>query len=361
MTPEPVSLAERPASRGTGVALLALLVGIAASVVGGWSLWQVRQLDARDQQRLAQLESARGEAQAVALREQRLSARLAELPAPNELEERQRLLASLQGEQQRLSERLESVLGASRQDWRLAEAEHLLRLAALRLSALQDIESAQALVQAADDILREQNDPSGYAARQQLAKSLEALRTLPRPDRTGLFLQLGALREQAAALNPQAPVFENKGDALSALAAQHKDDGRWAQWLAKLSEYFRIDFDADRNIRPLLAGQSLDQVRLTLSLALEQAQWGALHGEAEVYRQALSQARGVLDAHFNRDNPESRALRARLDDLEKQPVAVATPDLSGALDAVQAYLQHKQAARDAVPVEPEAAEAGEAP
>jgi hypothetical protein len=66
------------------------------------------------------------------------------------------------------------VLGASRKDWRLAEAEHLMRLASLRLSALQDINSAQALVQGADEILREQSDPGSYAAREQLAKSLAA-------------------------------------------------------------------------------------------------------------------------------------------------------------------------------------------
>ena len=56
----------------------------------------------------------------------------------------------------------------------------------------------------------------------------------------------------------------------------------WQRVLQTLSEYFRIDFNADRNIRHVLAGQSLTQVRLALSLALEQAQWGALHGQTAV-------------------------------------------------------------------------------
>ena len=63
-------------------------------------------------------------------------------------------------------------------------------------------------------------------------------------------------------------------------------------------------------------------------------------------RQALQQAREVLDAHFNADNPNSRALRARIDELTEQPIAVTPPDLSPTLNAVQAYIQAKQTARN---------------
>ncbi len=137
-----------------------------------------------------------------------LSKRLDTLPNADELEARRRLVVELQGDQQQLAKQVKQVLGQSRQQWRLAESEHLLRLAALRLSALQDIDSATELVQGADDILRVNNDPGAFAARAQLAKSLEALRALPRPDRTGLFLQLGALRDQAAQLQPLNPAFK---------------------------------------------------------------------------------------------------------------------------------------------------------
>src|SRR5690606_1613964 len=188
---------------------------------------------------------------------------------------------------QRMSQRLESVLEGSRQDWRLEEAEHLLRLATLRLSALQDVATAEALVRTADDILRDQDDPAAFAAREQLSRSLEALRTTARPDRVGLFLHLAALRGQAATLHPLAPTLEGKGDVHSGLAAEGDGSAWWADWAKTLSDYFRVEFDADRSVRPLLSGQSLSQVRLSLSLALEQAQWAALHGQTGVYRQSL--------------------------------------------------------------------------
>ncbi|BAO65299.1 uroporphyrinogen-III C-methyltransferase [Pseudomonas protegens] len=327
--------------RGNGLAILALLLGAAGVAVGGWGIWQVRHLQANNQQQFSQLQALGDQAQSLKLSEQRLSERLEQLPAADELEDRRRLVAQLQADQQRLNQRLETVLGASRKDWRLAEAEHLLRLASLRLSALQDISSARALVQGADDILREQNDPGAFAAREQLAKSLAALRSTEQPDRTGLFLQLGALRDQVLELSAVAPEYKDRGESLLGLTADGDGASRWAQWWDQISRYFRIDFNADKNIRPLLAGQGLTQVRLALSLALEQAQWAALNGQAAVYTQALTEARDVLTGNFNQDNPQSKIMLERLAELSKQPVTVVTPDLAKTLSTVQAYLERR--------------------
>ena len=326
---------------GNGLAILALLLGAAGVAVGGWGVWQVRQLQGTEQGQGQYLQSLAEKTQALQLREQQISTQLASLPAATELEDRRRLVAQLQGDQQRLSQRLETILGASRKDWRLAEAEHLLRLASLRLSALQDVVSARALVQGADDILREQSDPGAFAAREQLAKSLATLNSVQQPDRTGLFLKLAAQREQVQQLSAVSPEFESNANALGALTADGDGASRWSQWWAELSKYFQVDFNADDNIRPLLAGQSLNQLRLALSLTIEQAQWAALNGEAKVYTQALDDARSVLLANFNPDNPQSKAMLDSLNALAEEPVSVVVPDLADSLSAVQAYLERR--------------------
>ena len=325
--------------RGNGLAIVALLLGAAGVAVGGWGVWQVRHLQANTQQQLSQVQALNDQAQSLKLNEQRLSARLEQMPAAEELDARSRLVIQLQGDQQRLNQRLETVLGASRKDWRLAEAEHLLRLASLRLSALQDISSAQAL--GADEILREQNDPGSFAAREQVAKTLVALRSTEQPDRTGLFLRLGALRDQVINLTELAPEYKDRGESLLGLTADGDGASRWAQWWDQISRYIRIDFNADKNVRPLLAGQSLSQVRLALSLALEQAQWAALNGQAAVYTQALAEARDVLKGNFNPDNPQSKVMLEQVGELSKQPVTVVTPDLTATLSAVQGYLERR--------------------
>ncbi|GFM88234.1 heme biosynthesis operon protein HemX [Pseudomonas cichorii] len=341
-TPDPVRPL-RPGNRSNGLVILALLLGVAGVAVAGWGVWQLRMLQAGHLQQRGQVENIAEQTLALTQNDQQLSARLAQFPPADQLEDSRRLVAQLQGDQQRLSQRLETVLGASRKDWRLAEAEHLLRLASLRLSALQDINSAQALVQGADEILREQDDPGSFAAREQLAKSLAALRSIEQPDRTGLFLQLAALRDQSVQLNRLAPEYEDKGEPLLGLATDKNDDSYWSRWWNHISHYFRIDFNADKDIRPVLAGQSLAQVRLALSLALEQAQWAALNGEPKVYTQALLEAKGVLLANFNQDEPQSKVIGERLDTLIKEPVSVVTPDLAQSLSAVQAYLERRHA------------------
>nr|WP_272888688.1 uroporphyrinogen-III C-methyltransferase [Stutzerimonas stutzeri] len=346
----------KPAAGGLGKALaaLALLVGVGAIALGGYSLWQLQQLGAQEDRQLQALQGASEQTRQLAASDQQLAARLGrleQLPSAAELEERRRLLAALQSDQQRLSGRVEQVLGASREQWRLAEAEHLLRMAMLQLSAMQDVKSAEMLVHEADLILQKQDDPSAYATRQKLLEGLEALRSLPELDRTGLFLQLGALRGQSSQLSALAPEFVN-GEALPEVAGQ----SRWQRWLDELTRYVRVDFDASADVKPLLAGQTLGQVRLALSLAIEQAQWAVLNGNAEVYRQSLQQASALLQDHFSEENGQARGLRERIETLSRREVQVTLPDLAPALKALQAYVQQQETPESAAPAEPAADE-----
>ena len=340
-------------------ATVALLVGLGGVALAGYGVWQLQQLGAQEGQRLEAMQGTAEQTRQLAERERQMAARLGrleQLPSASELEERRRLLATLQSDQQRLSGRVEQVLGASREEWRLAEAEHLLRMAMLQLSAMQDVKSAEMLVHEADLILQKQDDPAAYSTRQKLLEGLEGLRSLPELDRTGLFLQLGALRGQTAQLSALAPEFVN-GEA----QPESAQDSRWQRWLNELTRYVRVDFDAGADVKPLLAGQTLGQVRLALSLAIEQAQWAVLNGNAEVYRQSLEQASSVLKDHFSEDNGQARGLRKRLEELSQREVEVTLPDLAPALEALQAYVQ-KRERRDAgdtgeAPAQPETQDA----
>lgn len=361
-TPPPTSpSAGASDARGGGKAMagLALLVGLAGLAAGGYSVWQTQQLAGQESQQLNAAQAAREQTQQLEQRSQQLASRLGkleQLPSAEQLEERRRLLSALQSDQQRLSGRVEQVLGASREQWRLAEAEHLLRMAMLRLSAMQDVNSAESLLAEADLILRKQDDPGAYGARQKLLEGLEALRSLPELDRTGLFLQLGALRNQASQLSGLAPEFESG-------VSQSETQGAsgWKTWLDELTRYVRIDFNAGTDVKPLLAGQSLAQVRLALSLAIEQAQWAVLNGNEEVYRQSLDQAARLIEGHFSEDNGQSRGLRDRIKQLVPRQVSVELPDLTPALQALQAYVQKRESPEAEEPEATERAERGERP
>ncbi len=342
---EPVAAPAKPPRSGNGLALLALLLAIIAAGAAGWGVWQQRQLAASStvQAQLDQLRVQLSERDAAS---KAIQSKFADFAPAQELASQQQLVAQLQGEQQALSHRVSRVLGGTRQGWRLAEAEHLLRLASLRLAALQDINSARVLVEGANEILREQNDPDAFASRQQIATLLQALRGVEQPDRSGLFLQLGAMREQTPKLQPLTPVFAQRGEVENNSAAEGDGSSRLAQWREQLSRYFRIQLHADQDVRPLLAGMQLDQVRLALNLALEQAQWAALNAEGKVYTMALEQARAILQGAFQQDNAQSRALQASIEQLAAQPVSVSVPDMQPALAALQSYIVRRQQIED---------------
>lgn len=339
------------ASSGKGLAILALLCGLGGLGAGAWSVWHIQNTEGltlqQQQQQQQNLTSMQAHISDLTKREQQLRSTIEQMPAATQLQQGRDLLASVQAEQQLLSQRLETVLGASRQDWRLAEAEHLLRMASLRLSALHDTNSARFLLEAADHILLEQNDPAAFAAREQLAHSIAALKSSGSLDRTGLFVQLGALYQQANQLTHLAPEF-TRGQGQHAEVASGDGDGagRWALWWEQISRYLRVDFNASEQVQPLLAGQSLTQVRLALGLALEQAQWAALNGATEVYQQALQQALSILEAHFSAKDPSVSGLRDQISTLHEQKVTQQLPNLNAALSTLQAYINTRSAPQE---------------
>lgn len=335
------SRTSKASSSGKGLVVLALLCGLGGLGAGVWSVMQIQAADQLSVKQQQQLSDVLANTQSVAKNEQQLRAQLEKMPSAAQLQQGRELLADVQAEQQLLAQRLETILGASRQDWRLAEAEHLLRMASLRLSALHDTNSAGFLLEAADHILMEQNDPAAFAAREQLARSITALRSSGSLDRTGLFVKLGALYQQANQLTHLAPSFTQDAQTPAAQSASH-----WERWWDSVSHYIRIDFNASEQVQPLLAGQSLTQVRLALGLALEQAQWAALNGAQAVYQQALQQALDILDAHFSIEDPNVKGLRTQISELSEQKVRQELPDLSTALTTLQAYINKRSAPQD---------------
>lgn len=321
--------------KSSALAPLALLIALAGVGVGGWSAWQLYQQSLVVEPEVEQEPVVtQVQWQVLSEQQQRLAEQLGRDSRAQK--EQETVLAAVQAQQQQQQEQLTRLQSGAQRELRLAEAEHLLRLASLRLASLQDVGSAIALLEGADEVLKDQNDPTAYAARKSLASSLELLRSLPAPDRTGLFLRLAALRDQAVTLQAQILSFEP--DAKPVVP----DEPFWQRWLDQASSYVRLDVNATQNIRPLLAGQSLAQARLALTLAIEQAQWAVLNGNAEVYKQALVQAGEVLESHFSQDIAANKALHDRLAELKNELVSLTTPDLTPTLEVFEAYLKQRR-------------------
>ncbi len=337
-----------------GLAALALLIALGSAGFNGWQWYQARQSAAEAPVPMALPDNNPLEAALHTLQQQQdsgdnrltqLERDISILPRQDALEETRSVLRKMQATQQAFTLRFESAFGNTRQDWRLAEAEHLLRMASLRLSALQDLSSARHLIEAADQILLEQDDPAAYASRDALARALADIRALPALDRAGLFMRLGALQNQVGQLNQLLPGFD---------PADNTDNPGtdWRKWLDKASSYVRIDLNSSEEIRPLLANQEVTHIRLAISLGLEQAQWAALNGKQEVYQQAINQTLALLDSYFAADHQAASAMRTQLEELASAPVSQTMPDINPALLALQAYIQERTLERRAPEVQP---------
>ena len=290
--------------------LLTLLTIAAASVWYGWMYhWQPQQ------QRLQALEnSLKQQLEATnRLNDRQQSA----IRAAAEAEEKANaLLASLRNDQalieQRLAghnNRLRNLSGTSRNDWMLAEAKYLLRLASQRLLMERGTTGAQALLESTNEILMAIDDMGLFIVREALAKDIMSLKLAPTIDREGLYLQLTALISAVEALPAVPPSLQQPTvpPTISPAAPPGRaTDGRqwYVRWLFELKEAV-LDFSQFIKIRrhdeppqPLLSDRGQARLTHNLRLMFEQSQSALLREQATIYRQSLQQAKQWLEQYY---------------------------------------------------------------
>lgn len=325
-----------PERRG-GLLWLLLLLVLASLGLHAWQWYQQQKPDLRTERIQTELQALDD---GLSTRLDALQQQVRALPDSQVLERAQSLVADLQRSQQALAQRFDSLQGEGQREWKLDEATYLLRLASLRLLAGEDVTAATGLLEAADRILREQPDSGIFAVREELARQLTELRTLPDVDRPGLYLQLSALREQAGRLQAPAPVYQVEQSDVPPVAAE----SRWQRVLQRLDGYVRVDFQRGRDIRPQMDRSELQRVRHSLQLQLEQAQWAVLRSEQAVWEQSFEQAEGVLAQFFEEDDRQVSVLRARFAELRGVNLQRQLPDLSVLQQSLDAYVQSRRSA-----------------
>ena len=336
--------ASRQQSNKRGGGKLALIIALVALGLSGWQWYQGQQQGALQEGNVSQLEGRLNELiEAQQQSQNNIRLRMEGLPSADQWQQSQLLTAELQRSQQVLGQRLSNLQGDARADWKLAEAEYLLRLASLRLVAVQDVVSARELLEAVDEILQSQPDSGVFAVREQLARYQTQLEALPVIDRSGIYLKLAAMHEQVAGLVAlPVPVFDpNEVTPEEEFEDRLARRTRGERMLMRLERYVRVDFQRGKVINPLLDEAELQRVRRTLQLTLEQAQWAVLRGEGEVYSDSMARAGEMLEQFFEMDNPQVQAMRNRLNQLAEQPVTLTPPDLAPLQQGLAAYIQSR--------------------
>ena len=185
-------------------------VAVLAFAIAGYSLWLLD--DTRD--RLNELNRQIGElttGRAALQSEVRALAEREQL-ARRSLEERLAALNDTPKQLQEFGIALEELRGRAEgpeRAWSRAEAYFLMEYAQRRLALDRDVDTAIIALEAADSLLASLRDPSVGGVRQQLARELQALRTVRRPDIAGILARLTDAEERAAS----APVLGSRSSA----------------------------------------------------------------------------------------------------------------------------------------------------
>lgn len=329
--------------RGAGVlAFLALLVALVALAGVAWPYWLLYQgrdpLVALDSPRLE-----RAEARIDSLQSELDRARSAARDAVDAKTALDAEVATLRRAFTDLSAEVASDSPLDERQWRIAEVAYLLRVANLRARMEGDRDGAESLLQAADKLLVELDDPGLYSVRKALAAALAALRAQPVFDRVGMYLELEQLGDRVANMPLDLPVFEREAPA------QPADAGVVAWLRATFAGLFDFRVHRGARVQPLMAPDEAVYLHHNLQLKLEQAQLALLRGDQAVWKDALHEARGWVQTYFDARDPQTDALDRALGRLEAERIDVEPPDISAPLTELLRLRGRGEIGADAAP------------
>ncbi|MEJ2692991.1 MAG: uroporphyrinogen-III C-methyltransferase [Candidatus Thiodiazotropha sp.] len=336
------------------LAVVALMT-VAAGLLFGYRYWSqleqtLTQLDAalqdanRQQQELAQrLQRAQQETQAqqqaIKAQEQALS------------EQHQRLLAAKE-ESQRTGEQLyrsltemQTRLGGKEVQWRVAEAEYLLRVANHRLTLVGDAATAAEALKAADERLSATGDPGWAPVRDLIAREVTQLTALPKVDLAGISAELVALAEQVERLplqNEGVPLVAERAMAADAPELAANDEFSLQRALDELWQGLKtmmVIRHHDRPVAAMLPPEHRYFLLQNLRLKLEAAKAALMGRNQSLYQDNLKSAAAWADTYFASGDPAVAGFRRQLDGLAKRDVAPTLPDISASLRGLQARRQ----------------------
>lgn len=208
-----------------------------------------------------------------------------------------------------LETKLNRLSNTTKEDWKLAEAEYLIRLANQRLLLESDNLGAATLLINADDILNELKDPLVFSTRKALAKDIQALKSVSVFDLEGAYLKLNALYENVETLPQREPSKawqstnrEQNTPLQAGSNTPYVDTGHTVTTMlsslwGSLRSLVVINYN-QKPIKALLPPAEYQTLVTGLQLQLDVAQVALIKGEPRIYQHTLSRVATAVTEHF---------------------------------------------------------------
>ncbi|WBA08592.1 uroporphyrinogen-III C-methyltransferase [Salinivibrio kushneri] len=226
-----------------------------------------------------------------------------------------------------LQKAVAEVKGRRPNDWLLAEADYLIRMAGRKIWLEHDAQSATALMEAADHRIAQLNDPSLMPIRQAMADDITALKAVKRVDRDGIVLRLTSMQQRVENLPLASAVIPEAEEVEKPVVSESVND--WKHNLTTSVTDFVDNFityrKRDGNVVPLLSPTQSYYLQENLKNKLDQAMRAVYQGNDALYHEALGMAKDWALRFYNQDANATRRFVEQLDDLNQQAIGVDMP------------------------------------
>lgn len=226
-------------------------------------------------------------------------------------------------------------------DWMLAEAEYLVRMAGRKLWLEKDTTSSAMMLANADERLASLNDPSLTPVRRALADDIANVKSVKNVDREGIVIKLNSLINQAGKLELEGVIMARAEEPDFTVSDSVSD---WKENLKKSWNNFSDNFVTvrrrDGQVEALLSPQQHWYLEENLKGKLLQAQLAVYRDQQEIYDSSLTQAQQWLETYFA-DNSVRQFMLEQIDELSKRQIKVDYPEQFSAQDSLKQLLDDR--------------------
>ncbi|MDC9593149.1 uroporphyrinogen-III C-methyltransferase [Xenorhabdus sp. IM139775] len=228
-----------------------------------------------------------------------------------------------------LRNRVSALSNTDIENWRLAQASSLVKMAGRKVWGEQDITTAIALLKDADQNLAEMNDPSLLYAREAIMADINTLTKIKQIDLDGIILMLNQLSNQVDHLRLANKVEQ----ATSGQANQHEITASLSDWRQNLSNSWHSFMDnfititpRDNSKAPLLAPNQGVYLRENIRSKLLIAAQAVPRHQVKIYQDALDNVQTWVKTYFETTSPDAENFLKNVDSLQKRPLSIDVPE-----------------------------------
>jgi len=236
-------------------------------------------------------------------------------------------------------ERVRELSGRQQQDWLLAEAEYLIKLAEYKITLEKDKTTAIGLLKTADQRVMEIADNSLLELRQIIAQDVGNLQLVVAPDVGGISSQLIATSKQIEALDLKALSLEEI-EPKKKESQTESEEFSWRDVYQDFLNDFVTTHHHDEPRRPLMTPEQRGNLNANIQLALQKAQIALVRSEQELYENSINEALTWVETFFVA-NEVSETVINNLKSLAMQRVMIDLPNSLDSKNAIQAINQQR--------------------